>query len=337
MSFKRFRRIVFRWLLLAALILAAVAIGLTGWRLLNSYERAVLPAGYDLAVSAKPASGVTNIALFGVDYSDGQARRSDCIMVLSVDADHDAIRLVSLMRDSQVEVDDVGTTKLNHAYAYGGPALAIRTINQTFDLDIEHYATVNFVQMAQMIDALGGVTIDVHENEVEETNKFILEYCRTVGQANCPIESAGVQELNGAQAMSYARIRKNGTGDDWGRVERQGIVLEAMFDKVQSSSAAALIDLAPKLLPYVTTDLSVTEIGSLVLGVFSGGKPAISHARVPADGEWSYGGKSNAYIVYDTDLAARRIERYFYEGITPAEQIAEENGKGGDDTVHILQ
>lgn len=337
MSLKRFRRIVFRWLLLLVLLGAVVMAGLTGWRLLNSYERVRLPDGYDLAVSAKPASGVTNIALFGVDYTDGQNRRSDCMMVLSVDADNNTIRLVSLMRDSMVEVDDIGTTKLNHAYAYGGAPLAIRTINQTFDLNIEHYASVDFVQMAQIIDALGGVSINVQDYEIKETNKFILEYCKTVGIANCPIEAPGEQLLNGAQAMSYARIRKGGTGDDWGRVERQGIVLEAMFRKVQSASAASLVELAPKLLPYVTTDLSVPEIGSLVLGVFGGGKPEISHTRVPADGEWKYGGPSNAYIVYDTDLAAERIDRYFYEGLTPAEQIAEENGQGGSDEVYILQ
>ena len=337
MSFKRFRRIVFRWLLLLFLMAAVVMAGLTGWRLINSYERVDLPSGYDLAVSSKPASGVTNIALFGVDYADGQTRRSDCIMVLSADADNNAVRLVSLMRDSMVEVDDIGTTKLNHAYAYGGAPLAIRTINQTFDLDIEHYASVDFVQMAKIIDVLGGVTIDVQDYEIEETNKFILEYCKTVGIANCPIENSGEQLLNGAQAMSYARIRKNGTGDDWGRVERQGIVLEAMFHKVQSASAASLMELAPKLLPYVTTDLSVTEIGSLVLGVFNGGRPEISHTRMPVDGEWNYGGKSNAYIVYDTDLAAHRIDRYLYEGLLPEEQIAEENGQGGDDEVYILQ
>ena len=210
MSFKRFRRIIFRWLLLL-LVMAAIAFaGLTGWRLINSYERVVLPDGYDLAVNAKPASGVTNIALFGVDYSDGKASRSDCMMVLSVDADNNAIRLVSLMRDSMVEIDDIGTTKLNHAYSYGGAPLAIRTINQTFDLDIEHYASVDFVQLAQIIDALGGVTVHVQDYEIKETNKFILEYCKTVGIANCPIEAAGEQVLNGAQAMSYARIRKGG-------------------------------------------------------------------------------------------------------------------------------
>ena len=175
-------------------------------------------------------------------------------MVLSIDADDDAVRLVSLMRDSMVEVDDVGTTKLNHAYAYGGTPLAIRTINQTFDLDIEHYVSVDFMQLAQIIDALGGVSIDVQDYEIKETNKFILEYCKIVGIANCPIESAGLQELNGAQAMSYARIRKNGTGDDWGRVERQAIVLEAMFQKVQSASVVSLAALAPKLLPYVNND-----------------------------------------------------------------------------------
>ena len=129
------------------------------------------------------------------------------------------------------------------------------------------------------------------------------------------IEKAGYQHLNGIQAMTFARIRKGGTGDDWGRVERQSIVLEAMFDTVKDKSMAELVAMMPRLLPYVTTSLKKTEMISLAKGLFANGKPEIEHARVPVDGQWDYGGSSNEYIVYDLDRAAEQINAYIYDGI----------------------
>lgn len=325
MSWKRFRRIVFRWTLLALLLAAVIGSGLTIWRWLDRKNPVELPVSPEDSVTAqtKKSADVTNIALFGVDYADGNNQRSDCMMVLSVDAKNNALRLASLMRDSRVEVEGVGTTKLNHAYAYGGAELAIQTINQNFGLDIAHFVSVDFSQMAQIIDLLDGVTVCVRDYELEETNRFITEYCKTFGLENCPLEAEGEQVLNGAQAVSYARIRKNGTGDDWGRVERQGIVLEAIFSKVKTMSPLALLEVAPQMLNYVTTDLSIPDLASLAWDVFVGGSPEITHTRIPADGEWSYGGSSNSYIVYDVALAAERLERYFYEGLLPEEQVAQ--------------
>ena len=219
------------------------------------------------------------------------------------------------MRDSKVKIDGHGTQKLCHAYSFDGPKGAIKTINETFDLNITDYAEVNFVQMANLIGEVGGVDVEVSEKERKEANKFIREYYESFDMEPELIEKAGYQHLNGIQAMTFARIRKGGTGDDWGRVERQSIVLEAMFDTVKDKSMAELVAMMPRLLPYVTTSLKKTEMISLAKGLFANGKPEIEHARVPADGQWDYGGSSNEYIVYDLDRAAEQINAYIYDGI----------------------
>lgn len=320
MTFRRLMRMLRRWLLLAVIAALVVCTGLFAYRLtgggLGYHRDTESLAGADLGINVKPDTGVTNIALFGVDAENEDTRRSDCIMVLTVDNQRGKIKITSLMRDSRVEIEGHGKTKLNHAYSYGGPALAIRTINDNFNLDIEHFAQVDFAQMANLIGAVGGVQIDVQEKEIKELNKFIGEYCRAVGVAECPVEEAGPQMLNGIQAMSYGRIRKGGTGDDWGRVERQSIVLEAMFARVKSMSTGEMLGLAPTALKYVTTDLSLTEIAGLVLGAFRNGTPEIEHGRIPADGTWHYGGSQNAYIEFDLEEAAVMLDRFLYEDVS---------------------
>ncbi|MDR3767023.1 MAG: LCP family protein [Butyricicoccus sp.] len=315
MSFRRLMRIVRRCLLLAVLTVLMITAGLFVYRFLFSYTYDNSLEGLsdaDLAVSAKPASGITNIALFGVDTRPDEPTRSDCMMVMSVNADTGTIKLISLMRDSEVEIEGHGTQKLCHAYSYGGPQLAIKTINQIFDLNITDYAEVNFVQMANLIGEVGGVDIDVSEKERVEANKYIKEYYESFDMEPELIEEAGYQHLNGIQAMTYARIRKGGTGDDWGRVERQSVVLEAMFETVQDKSITELVTMMPRLLPYVTTSLKKTEMVSLAKGLFANGRPQIEHSRVPKDGEWKYGGSQEQYIVYDLDKAAEDINEYIY-------------------------
>lgn len=318
MIFRRLFRVI-RGLLFvlicAALIAGAGLFALQYW-IGSHYQRDTESlAGADLAVQPQNDRSVTNIALFGVDADNDGTRRADCIMVLSVDRADGQVKVTSLMRDSRVEIEGHGEGKLNHAYSYGGPALAIQTMNRNFGLNIQHYAQVDFSQMANLIGALGGVVVDVKENERKELNKFIGEYCRAANAENCPVEQAGVQTLNGIQAMSYGRIRKGGTGDDWGRVERQSVVLEAMFQRVRGMSPAEIVELAPKMLKYVTSDLSMFEITTLAVGLLRHGMPEIDHGRIPVDRTWDYGGKNQQYIVFDLDKAAARLHDYIYEDI----------------------
>ena len=173
MSARRLFRMIRRWLTLivvAVVLFFGVRAGfglITGLQYNRDTESL---RGADLAVGDKGDSSVTNIALFGVDADNDGTRRSDCMMVLSLDSGRGKVKITSLMRDSKVEIDGHGEAKLNHSYSYGGPALAIRTINQNFDLGIEHFVQVDFSQMANLIGALGGVEIDVKENEIKELN-----------------------------------------------------------------------------------------------------------------------------------------------------------------------
>ena len=115
------------------------------------------------------------------------------------------------------------------------------------------------------------------------------------------------------QALCYGRSRKGDTGDDWARVERQSVVLNAIFTKLQSASATEQIGSMRKLVPYVTTSLSPTDMASLIVGAVKNGIPTLEHTRVPVDGEWSYSGNSSEFITYDLDVAADHIHAYIYD------------------------
>lgn len=318
---KRFLRILRRWMLIAVVLTVLITVGLYAYRMLFSYQYDGTIDAEDLAINVKPDTKITNIALFGLDTRDyGEiGTRSDCMMILTIDNTHGKIKLTSLMRDSLVPIEGHGETKLAHAFSFGGPELSIRTINKNFGTNISDYASVDFGQLKVLVDLVGGVYIDLTEEERVEANKFIKEYQKEKGvpkDERTPIEQAGYQHLNGVQAMCYGRIRKGNTGDDWGRVERQSIVLQAMLAQVQDMSVTEMISLMQEMLPYLTTSLSPSELVPLVVGAVKDGVPQIEHARVPNDGEWEYSA-DGGYIVYDLDRAAQIIQDFIYNDVVP--------------------
>lgn len=284
MSFKRLQRALFRTMAAVVALAILFCIGLYGYRTMFGYTYDSSLSDEDLAASVTADENITNIALFGLDTREGDKQsHSDCMMIVTVDNTRGKIKLISLMRDSLVDIDGYGEDKLNAAYFRGGPSLAIRTINENFGTDIKDYVAVDFEQLVQIVDAIGGV------------------------------EKTGLQTLDGVQALCYGRIRKGDTGDDWARVERQSVVLNAIFTKLQSASATELIGSMRKLVPYVTTSLSPTDMASLIVGAVKNGIPTLEHTRIPVDGEWSYSGNSSEFITYDLDVAADHIHAYIYD------------------------
>lgn len=315
MSFKRFRRILVRLLTVVVILATAGSIGLYGYRAVFGYHYDSSLSGEDLSAGIQADENITNIALFGLDTRPGDEKsHSDCMMIVTIDNTRGKIKLSSLMRDSLVEIDGVGEDKLNAAYFRGGPSLAIRTINENFGTDIEDYIAVNFEQVVEIVDALDGIEINVaSKDELTELNRVIRDYGLEQGKEFSPVEKTGLQTLDGVQALCYGRIRKGDTGDDWARVERQSVVLNAIFTKLQSASATELIGSMRKLVPYVTTSLSPTDMASLIVGAVKNGIPTLEHTRVPVDGEWSYSGNSSEFITYDLDVAADHIHAYIYD------------------------
>lgn len=272
---------------------------------------------------------IKNIALFGVDARNGEASRSDAMIILSIDSARGKLKMSSLMRDAYVTVKGHGLTKLCHAYSYGGPELAINAINSNYNLDITEYATVNFNQMAQIIDGIGGVELEVSKDEMTEANKFIWEFCMQNNIKYDYIDEAGLQTLNGMQAVAFGRIRKGNTGGDVARTGRQQLVLEKMMEKVMDMNVLQYPSLAAKLMPLVESSLTTTEIISVATQVLKQGKPVIERATFPAEGDWTGKTLSNGMWVaaYDDAKTISRMRKFIYDDISVEEQLATEKAE----------
>ena len=280
------------------------------------------------------SQGVVNIALFGVDAREKGSFEglTDSIMILSVNTDTGELKIISVMRDSLTMVEGYDTPmKINAAYSLGGPELAIKTLNKNFDLDIKEYATVNFYGMADIIDAVGGLEIDVNENEIEATygiNDMIYEQSLYMGIEPEYVEKPGLQTLNGVQAVSWARIRyaytNSGEINDAGRTERQRHVMELLLNKVLSKNLTEYPKIIKALLPFMETSLSYNDIIKLS-GVFRK-DITYTQTRIPMESyllDAPEGFGSIKY--YDYKFASKIIYSYIYEDITQEEFLKKNN------------
>lgn len=288
----------------------------------------------DLGFQEVKDDNIVNIALFGIDTrkKDSFVGRSDSIMILSINTTDNKIKLISVLRDSLVPIDGEERSefnKINAAYAMGGPELAIRTLNNIFNLDISEYATVNFYGMADIIDAMGGINVEVTENEVYLINGGVIEQCEYLGVDPEPykISSSGTQHLNGIQAVSYSRIRyvanAQGTTNDYGRTDRQRYVLSQLLKKVSSRSKIEYINLIKAVSPCCETSLSYTEILSLAMDVLLD-SPTFEESRVPFTDYTMKSPQTSAgsIVYYDLNFAANIIHAFIYEDIKPEDFIA---------------
>lgn len=218
------------------------------------------------AEKEEEVKGYRNIALFGVDDRDGnlgRGTRSDTIIIASINLDTNEIKLVSLYRDTYLNLGNDSYNKCNAAYAQGGPELAINMLNTNLDLDITDYVTIGFGGLIDAIDTLGGIEMEITDAEIKHLNNYQLCMSEEMGVDYTPVTQAGKQVLNGMQATAYCRIRYT-KGDDFRRAQRQRDVLGAMMIKAQGTSLATLNNLVTAVLPSVATSLNVSEILSVL-------------------------------------------------------------------------
>ncbi len=208
---------------------------------------------------------IVNIAIFGVDKrQEDHYGRSDATMIVSLDGIHNKIKLTNILRDSRVKIENHGYEKICHAFSYGGPELAVKTINQNFNLDIHDYIKVDFVQMANLVDVLGGLDLEISRQEVFAINGLMNSTPEFVKLKRVPNLSKNVQtiHLTGAQVLNYTRIRK--LDSDIKRAERQQYVLNAIFSKIKNMSKTQYPDFFRKIIKLVETSFSPTQILSLI-------------------------------------------------------------------------
>lgn len=206
--------------------------------------------------------GYTNVALFGIDSREGELElgtRSDCIIVASLNNKTKEVRMLSVYRDTILDIGDGELQKCNAAYSFGGPTQAINMLNKNLDLDIRDFVTVDFAAVSNAIDLLGGLEIDVKEEEMKTLNHYVYETANVADKMAREVLEPGLQTLNGVQATTYARIRST-AGGDFTRTERQRVVIEKIVEKAQQSDLATINKIIDELFPTIKTSFSVSEI-----------------------------------------------------------------------------
>ena len=211
-------------------------------------------------------SGYRTIALFGVDSRSNKLEsgtRSDGIILAVIDEKTKKIDLVSVYRDSYLQIPGRSIDKVTHAYAYGGAELSMSTLNTNLDLDITEFATVNFNVLSDIVDSIDGVKIKITSEEIKYINKYIAEVEKVSGKKSSNITKPGTYNLDGVQAVAYSRIRYT-SGGDYKRAERMRTVLSAIISKSKGLSITKLNKLANKLLPEIYTNIDSNEIISMI-------------------------------------------------------------------------
>ena len=268
-------------LLMAALACPASAVSQEEW------DAAVADEGGDASGAA--ADEWWNILLLGCDsYSKNNYQRTDSMIIVSVNLARREVKLTSLMRDTWITVPGSSKhRKLTELCAVGGPDLTIRAINENFGMDISDYALISMEGIAEIIDLIGGLDLDITEAERKALNKGLFDLSSLSGMEKLQESGEGVH-LNGNQATAYARIRK--IDSDYVRTERQRTVLIAMADKIKSgASAGTMLAIVTTLLNYVDTNLTLPEIMSIASMGLKMDLSTVEQLRLPADGTFKSG------------------------------------------------
>ncbi len=205
----------------------------------------------------------TTIALFGVDSTVGELTkntRSDTIMIASINNETNEVKIMSVYRDTYLNLGDDTYNKCNAAYAKGGPQAAISMLNMNLDLDITDFVTIGFDGLMDVVDAVGGIEIEIDSAELKHINNYQISIADTSDlDGYDPVTTTGLQTVDGLQAVSYCRIRYT-AGDDFARTERQREVIQAILDEAQSLSVGELTGIAENAFSSIYTSLELTDI-----------------------------------------------------------------------------
>ncbi len=232
-----------------------------------------------------------NIMLLGVDSRNKNfSGRSDSMILFSINKETKKVTMCSFLRDIYASIPGHGNTKLCHAYAYGGADLLKETMKANFGITIDKFVVVNFKIVADVVDAVGGVDLDLSASEIKVMNSYIKEQNKIYGNpAGTDIISeseAGTVHCNGNRALAYSRVRYVGT--DFARTGRQRTVINKCIEKGKNMKFSEIMDLTEKFLPQVKTDLSQGDCASLLLLVPDAANYTVESMAVPVDGTWKY-------------------------------------------------
>ncbi len=277
----------------------------------------------DLRMNTSLPEEWMNILLLGTDERTlSESARTDSMIICSINRNTGEVKLASIMRDLAIEFTDIGewngTYRINAANYFGGPKLAMRTINEKFGMNIQYYVMVNFFGFQKIAQRLGGVEMDITKEEMDKINIMIVQQAKAAynegidesDQENVYLETYGENtHLNGRQTLAYARIRKL-TGGDAMRTERQRKVLQKLMGKLKGLDAIQLATLATEMFGQVKTNLPLDDIVKIALQVTGSGLGDIKSIHLPMNGTYKEETRKEQSMLYDCDFNANAIQLY---------------------------
>lgn len=269
-------------------------------------------------------SNYRNIAILGIDARDMSSDedvRSDAIIVASINKETYEIKMFSVYRDTLLDIgDDVGLDKITHAYYYGGPTKVLYTLNKNLDLNVKEVVVVNWKAVADTVDALGGIDVEIQDSEINEMNKYIQDTYDNIGGSDKKIESAGMQTLNGNQAVTYARIRKDAITGDYRRNERMKIVVKAAFDKAKEFDISAIKKISNEILPEIKTNMTSSDMLSMAIKLNS--YSMTDSVGWPYDvGSWSSGAWYGPPVTLSSNVTKLHEQFFAQEDYVPTDDV----------------
>ena len=268
----------------------------------------------DSAESVNQTKEVINILICGEEAIGGGRGRTDSIMIATINTRDNNLRLTSIMRDTYVQIPGFSDNKINAAYHNGGMKTLKKTIKQNFGISVDGYVLVNFDSFQQVIDALGGIEIELSEDEVSYLNR--TNYISDYSNHNLHV---GVNHMNGNQALGYARVRyvsKDGQYGDFARTLRHRTVMNAIYEKLMDKSSLELIAMVPKLMPLVTTDIKKDDlVNYLYQGVSVRSKNSkLETLNVPVEGGYQITRVRSMSVILPSDLDknVKEMQKFIY-------------------------
>lgn len=277
----------------------------------------------DLKINTSLPTEWLNVLLLGTDERTlGDSARTDAMIICSINRNTGEVKLTSIMRDLAVELTDIGkyngTYRINAANFFGGPNLAIKTVNENFDMNIQYYVMVNYFGFQKIAQRLGGIDVDITEAEKDKINKMVYEQAKFAyksgvdesDQENVYLETYGENtHLNGRMTLAYARIRKL-TGGDAMRTERQRTVLTKLLEKVKGLDPITMTALATDMIGQVKTNLPLEDIVNLAMQVCGNGISGVKDLRLPLSGTYKEESRNDQSMLYDCDWHANALALY---------------------------
>ena len=267
----------------------------------------------------KEVEGITNVLLIGVDARDlDEPCRSDSMIIATLDNNNKKVKLTSLFRDTLVDIPGHGEAKLNSAYMLGGPELLMKTVKETYNVNIDKYIIINFWGFETIVDYIGGIEVDVKDYQLEELNKYIGE---STGGNDCPVEKTGIQTLNGKQALSYARIRYN-VGDEYERTDRQREVIFKVIEKLQNTKPSKYLGVMNTMLEYIKTNIDPLEALNMAYTIYKLPSLDVEQLQIPlvALSETRNYKELGSVFLMDRLQNASILYNFIYENIYPNEE-----------------